>query len=534
MELLIHASAPSARRDDEKVKRQARAYSGFETATTVVVHQSVVAPPRKDIVSDPSLVPASDGSDFDITPWAPSVFLDDTQLARTALESQLLTSSLLGGAPDSDDSNVNEPTDDSPASEHIGLPNYARGSQYTQKSRASLKRKQGTASRERSDKRRHPLSSVFVPLQEDLQFALGYVGPSSPAEAALSTPTRGQAGLTLPQQQQSRSSRSNDIPSQLPSTYSLSDVTSKASSRRSDFALSSPVRAASPTPSRKGKRPLYPASSPLRRSARINARLSLSPLPEGPQSPLRNGAHTAARCHGTGSNNVQQTNVPCRVEDVQAVDGTKITAETSSPKVLSGRLARGTSQSPTNSQGVAPVLAMQSSHRCTPQTAALLAVNPAKPGQLEELRNLTRSVYPGPPETSSEPFTSHVTPVLINFYSNEILSKRYQPSFVLRPLRQSERGHWLIDMNKWPIETRIKFWRFLEQHVGSGSAGWGVWCSRDDLHDGDQSTSDIDRQMLELPTQLDKVKVHCWGEIVQHVYQMLYVASNARIRSTLR
>lgn len=93
MELLVHVSAASSKKDDDRFKRLARSYSDFEVINTTLVqsHEGLVSPeiciPGTDLISTAS-------GKLDASSWSPSKFLDDTQLARTALESQFLTSSL--------------------------------------------------------------------------------------------------------------------------------------------------------------------------------------------------------------------------------------------------------------------------------------------------------------------------------------------------------------------------------------------------------------------------------------------------------
>ena len=66
-----------------------------------------------------------------------------------------------------------------------------------------------------------------------------------------------------------------------------------------------------------------------------------------------------------------------------------------------------------------------------------------------------------------------------------------------------------------------KFWGFLEQFVGDGRAGWSVWvewergggCRGDDVERGDE-----------------EVRVWCWGEVVGHVWLVLFLATDRKIK----
>ena len=112
------------------------------------------------------------------------------------------------------------------------------------------------------------------------------------------------------------------------------------------------------------------------------------------------------------------------------------------------------------------------------------------------------------------------------------MTNRYRPKRTVRPLHQSERGHWLLDLRRWSAGDQIDFWRFLEKKVGSGLAGWGVWCTRelDGRETGNDGTVDASAQEGDCQACIGKVKIMCWGEVVQHVYLMLFVASKAQIR----
>ncbi|KAK5677478.1 hypothetical protein LTS10_010050 [Elasticomyces elasticus] len=142
-------------------------------------------------------------------------------------------------------------------------------------------------------------------------------------------------------------------------------------------------------------------------------------------------------------------------------------------------------------------------------TFAPLKTVAAKPA----FHDLSLTIRPPDPEVAIENFTTHITPTLSYLSSSPQLAEVYTPISVSRPLLPLERGYWLIDPAPWPTEAQIAFWKFLESKVGTGQAGWGVWC----LREGDGEV-------------FGKVQVFCWGEVVKHVYLMLYVASTSRVR----
>lgn len=91
------------------------------------------------------------------------------------------------------------------------------------------------------------------------------------------------------------------------------------------------------------------------------------------------------------------------------------------------------------------------------------------------------------------------------------LSSRYRP-IIKRGVEAFDRGYWHLDCTTWSSETRLDTWKFLVNYVGSGLAGWGVWCRRDASH--------------------DSIRLYCWGHIVKHTYLLLYLASGRQLKTT--
>jgi len=132
---------------------------------------------------------------------------------------------------------------------------------------------------------------------------------------------------------------------------------------------------------------------------------------------------------------------------------------------------------------------------------------------IDSLTAISISIHPPEPEVSLDPFVTHVTKDLL--WLTENVRAVFEPVSTLRALRPSERGYWLLDPSHWPVQLQLDFWRFLEKMIGNGNAGWGVWCIRE------PNTSS---------PSLGVVQVYCWGEVVKHVYLMLYVASKSKVR----
>lgn len=157
---------------------------------------------------------------------------------------------------------------------------------------------------------------------------------------------------------------------------------------------------------------------------------------------------------------------------------------------------------------------------------------------------LPLEIHPLPPAASSSPFDTHITPTLQMLSERLGVSRIFNPTQKARDLRILERGYWLFkvkvvnskeeekqqrhryDDSFWPLPLFIRFWSFLADFIGKeGRAGWGVWCVREpqNLSQG---------EIVELhPPRVEHVKIYTWGEVVPHVYLLLFLASERRIKS---
>lgn len=61
----------------------------------------------------------------------------------------------------------------------------------------------------------------------------------------------------------------------------------------------------------------------------------------------------------------------------------------------------------------------------------------------------------------------------------------------------------------------MRFWGYLGEYVGSGRAGWGVWCVAEEQRDGGGRAVEV--------------RVCTWGEVVGAMYLVLYMASDRAI-----
>ncbi|GAB1731435.1 hypothetical protein NU195Hw_g1145t1 [Hortaea werneckii] len=136
------------------------------------------------------------------------------------------------------------------------------------------------------------------------------------------------------------------------------------------------------------------------------------------------------------------------------------------------------------------------------------------------LQTLPLAIHPPEPEASLAKFSTHIT-YHLNFLAESSFAKdSYKPVSTSREPGRLERGHWLLPssgISVWPATLQLEFWNFLSQFISSGNGGWGLWCEREVQHGDGQGS-------------LGTVRVYCWGEVVKHVYLLLYTASQSKVR----
>lgn len=69
-----------------------------------------------------------------------------------------------------------------------------------------------------------------------------------------------------------------------------------------------------------------------------------------------------------------------------------------------------------------------------------------------------------------------------------------------------------MDCKGWDEELRRSAWEFLGRHLEGGLVGWGVSCGRDEA--------------------FSWMRVYCWGGVVGHLYLVLWLASQRRVKAT--
>jgi hypothetical protein len=473
VDLRVHTTASSSRKDDERFKAQAEAYGSFVAGSTfkTVPHdgslaikdvspssrQSKIIPTK--MIPETRNTPEQQIGELTEVVYDPTTFLEETQLGYTALESQLFAPSSRISAkgfkqiihpPEDSTTEVSKP--ESEPSGHDESRHYGSSSSHQVPSQSSYlespvldrSNKKPRINEEnrhffRSSKSLLPSSS---PLREHSSHALeGDENVADdrerPFERQHNVPNPADGSVSV-----------DDVTSELPTSYSLSDMTS-VSSKGGKHSIQRSVSDPGLWPSE--------ATGCLRQEHVPHETTELASShdlhsPEG-------AAPVSTASTGPVSPSISNSNTV--VKDFANVE---------------------------------PVPAEATGNRPESQSYA----------------ELPTSIRPPAPQPSLQRFETHVTESLGYLGDNTNLAQCYKPVFVSRDLRQSERGCWIFDMTSWPAQLRTDFFQFLAKMVESGRVGWGVWCVR---------------ELAEL-----EVRVFCWGEIVRHVYLMLYVASKSKVR----
>lgn len=495
--ILVHIGAPATRQHDEKYKAQAAAYSAFDGRRIDITAYSGSLSDRDERNQDDETT-SVDGH---------VVFLDDTQLAYAALDSQLQTSSLdippylhlaqesVGYGGRSRDASPGAAAQVSEDGQ--GPPDLASDQQNTSDDRSKLSQARPV---QRSSSFTECIASTPkqvvqpAPVSEEshssyLKTPILYRFNKRPRTSSTSSPSKPskraseQAISRVDRKEGSPNIRtddlretsgdqaeSNETTSELPTSYSLSDITTENS--RGSARADNHVQQRS-------------ASDPGLQLHQDDSRL---PAPDST----------------TNFEKEQCTVVPSMAH-------VPPWALKPNDTPLAVALETSTTAAPVTQQNHVPAT----------------------------LPSLPKHIRPPEPAVSLQEWTTHITPTLDSLSSNPRINKAYVPVSITRPLRPNERGCWVVDCSVWALQAQVDFWDFLVRLVGDGRCGWGVWCScREDSPtisgmeaEGRQSAASTDAgAMAESQAGLGIVKVFCWGEVVVHMYLLLYTASKSQVR----
>ncbi|KAE8160562.1 hypothetical protein BDV40DRAFT_212674 [Aspergillus tamarii] len=158
-------------------------------------------------------------------------------------------------------------------------------------------------------------------------------------------------------------------------------------------------------------------------------------------------------------------------------------------------------------------------------------------------------IRPPLPPISKEKFTTHITPTL-KMLAARLKSRTYKPLEQIRELDKLERGHWYLHISVikagehdsiipwqesngayiWGMSMFCRFWSFLSEFIKEGRAGWGVWCILEDFLSAQLPHNTHESALREMDIRQLTLKTYAWGEIASHIYLLLFLASERRIR----
>lgn len=91
------------------------------------------------------------------------------------------------------------------------------------------------------------------------------------------------------------------------------------------------------------------------------------------------------------------------------------------------------------------------------------------------------------------------------------MSRKYRPKYQARDMRPFERGYWLMRLDGWELEEKVKAWGFLGNYIRrDDKAGWGTRACRDE--------------------SWDWIRLYGWEHIAAELYALLYVASYRKLK----
>lgn len=432
MDLRVHTTAPSSKKDDERFVAQAEAYASFLVKRKLASILSDV-PTELPLFQQPDLVPTNiiheakgipqePIADLTELAYDPTTFLDETQLGYTALESQLFAPSarLSSKVPKQPIRlGKDSTTEVSKPESALPVPNNSRqddsSSSHQIPSQSSYLK---SPNLDRSKKKprindenlqffstRHSSLPSIIPSREDVNHADEPLDASLPRQRRIS-------------HQADNSESIDDVTSELPSSYSLSDITSVSSKGRQHSIQRS---VSDPGPSQaEVAASVHPRPDPV----------VLEHSESSPKDVARASAYAAPMVSAPRTASPRSSNSGTVVKDFARVDNTQ-------RRVYDSR------------------------------------------AKTQSYSELPTSIRPPAPQPSLQRFETHVTESLRYLAENTSLVQCYKPVFISRDLTQSERGYWTFDITPWPAQLRLDFFQFLAKMIEPGRVGWGVWCTRE-------------------------------------------------------
>jgi hypothetical protein len=134
-----------------------------------------------------------------------------------------------------------------------------------------------------------------------------------------------------------------------------------------------------------------------------------------------------------------------------------------------------------------------------------------------DFSTLPVDAYPPPPKISISCPNNLPSQITKQLAAIQIQNpERFRASQKSPTPKPDDRGYWSINPSSWPVGLQCEFWTSLREHVTSGRLGWSTTLYRDA-----SSTH-----------TLGKVRLYCWGEVVEHTWLLLWLCSKGSIVSS--
>ncbi|KXT06746.1 hypothetical protein AC579_3980 [Pseudocercospora musae] len=532
VKLLVHAGAPSNRHDDEYRAAQAAAYLGLGSISVVKLMSCRCAPDQAHghptISHQPQHATAAGAVAAAATSLPKSdEYIEDTQLAYTALETQIFTSS--GRVKSTPTPRKARADCQSHVSAHLQYTTANKENPSPDLDPCNKRRRVGKLKALQDD------SSCDVPKTPIIRRTASDLGGTGNAVQHVFHGPESQSSYLPSPALLRRSNHVRHEGNRRPSGQTGSNIAGPSRSRAGlDLASVWTIRESGPTDQAGDLGDGTVTTSET--TSDMPTSYSLSDVAEdsgkGRAQPLHCLTTNRSSTDGAGSTSLDKDSIPettggsgmsskavviagpSKPHIHPAADSQKANAHMNNFCAKELGNDRGASTAPTCLSALNPALPVVEPDHLQAQAQAAL------------LRSATEIKAP-PPRTTIQSYETHVTKMLLHLADATEFPALYRPASVLRPIEIHERGYWLIQWSSWPATHQLDFWRQLETFIGNGSAGWGIWCTRaQDVQYGDTGSTCRSSHCLTPKS----VALWCWGEVVQHVYLLLYTVSMGRVR----
>lgn len=511
-EILVHLSAPTSHKDDERYRRLANAYDEFEPASTVKPttrhggDSDVVSTDNQPAVAllhdDPETLANEDALTSNVTQEGPSVhlanqtpsttgFVAPTQVTpfprRSARKGKKLE--LFAQAPDfgSFTSTSRTPIQQLHEIERRWL--QERSS--TKRSASGLSKTRNTPSKDSLPLYIENTQEALASLEDHIESSSFGGWPSSSQSPVMQRPSK--KPRLSPTQQPPEASRTdqhvkNQVPGFLPTP--------------STFSPLPPPR----TPTRDINSSQMPDSYNL-----SNSQLSsfYGSYPSGPvsQNSVAPDGSTGAGFSQDGRANYEPYQLQSPVTGTAVQEKAVVVSQQSHPV-----MPEESHDSPSVEQ--------------TTTNSDASVVDPVPQPEDFDFGPLPLQLWSKPEAVGKKRGFNEVTSMMETYVSKASITKHYRPASVSRPIEAAERGCWMFDTADWEPKRQHEFWTRMQYMVGEGYFG-NVWCQRNVPKNWRSGGTDGNEA-----EGLGVVWLFCWGQVVPHIWVVLLVESHLQIRKS--